>query len=170
MPKPPAGTGRDEQAAYMVGQSPTLATEQRLVIAGQPRQVATARAFVRRLTGERHPCAERIALLTSELVTNSIKHSDSGKPGGAVTLTVTVFSDRVRVEVLDAGGVTLPMLRCSENMDENGRGLRLVDAYSLKWDYHPAETGMVTWFECALDDLPLSNGTSGLAATPPTNP
>lgn len=151
MPGAPAGTGRDEQAAYMFGHE----IEQRLIIAGQPMHVATARAFVRRVAGDNHPGAERVELLISELVTNSIKHSNSGKPGGTITLTVTVFTDRVRVEVQDDGGVTVPALRCAEDTEENGRGLRLVDAYSLKWDYRQAGTGMVTWFECPLEPLPL---------------
>jgi hypothetical protein len=34
------------------------------------------------------------------------------------------------------------------NLAETGRGLRLVDAYALSWDYYRSGTRTVTWFEC----------------------
>lgn len=126
-------------------------TAQRLVIVGEPGQVSTARAFVNRVLESHREAAETVALLTSELVTNSIKHSDSRNPGGTVVITVVVTADRVHVEVHDGGGATEPRLRSSGDLDECGRGLRLVDACSLNWNYHRSETGTITWFECSLD-------------------
>jgi anti-sigma regulatory factor (Ser/Thr protein kinase) len=127
----------------------------RLVIFGRPEQVSAARAFVRRVLGLGHPGCERVALLTSELVTNSVNHSNSRLDGGLITVTVRAAADRVRVEVRDDGGPTAPMLRCDDDLAEAGRGLRLVDAYSLTWDYYCHGTGTVTWFECLPEPLPL---------------
>ncbi len=126
----------------------------RLVISGRPEQVSVARAFVRQVLGCGHPGAERVTLLTSELVTNSVSHSNSRREGGTVTVTMRTAADRVRVEVRDEGGPTTPVLRCDGDLAEAGRGLRLVEAYSLTWDYHQNGTGTVTWFECVPEPLP----------------
>jgi anti-sigma regulatory factor (Ser/Thr protein kinase) len=120
----------------------------RLVICGRPEQVGVARAFVRHVLGVGHPGLERVTLLTSELVTNSVNHSDSRLDGGIITVTVRTAVDRVRVEVTDDGGPTAPALRRDDDLAEAGRGLRLVEAYSLKWDYYRDGTRLVTWFEC----------------------
>jgi anti-sigma regulatory factor (Ser/Thr protein kinase) len=127
----------------------------RLVIFGRPEQVSAARTFVRRVLGLGHPGAERVALLTSELVTNSVNHSNSRLDGGLITVTVRATADRVRVEVRDDGGPTAPALRRDDDLAETGRGLRLVEAYSLRWDYSRNGAGTVTWFECPPEPLPL---------------
>src|SRR6202046_637125 len=106
----------------------------RLVIGGRPEQVSVARAFIRQVLGVGHPGTERVTLLTSELVTNSVNHSDSRLEGGTITVTVRTAADRVRVEVQDDGGPTAPTLRCDDDLAEAGRGLRLVAAYSVIWD------------------------------------
>lgn len=126
----------------------------RLVICGRPEQVSVARAFIRQVLGVGHPGTERVMLLTSELVTNSVSHSDSRLEGGTITVTVRTAPGRVRVEVTDDGGSTAPAMRCDDEMAEAGRGLRLVDAYALTWDYHQVGTRMVTWFECVAEPLP----------------
>jgi hypothetical protein len=62
-------------------------------------------------------------------------------------------ADRVRVEVADNGGPTTPTLCRDDDPAEAGRGLRLVEAYSLTWDYYRDGTRTVTWFECAAEPL-----------------
>lgn len=125
----------------------------RLTIEGMPNQVSAARAFVRRVLGSGHPGAERIILMTSELVTNSVEHSDSRLPGGTITITLRIGTDRVRVEVTDAGGTAVPTLCRDNDLGKSGRGLRLVNACSLAWNYHRGADGTVTWFECAPESL-----------------
>ena len=135
------------------GAAPGVRAPHRLVIEGVPEQVSAARAFIRQVLGSGHPGRERVTLLTSELVTNSVEHSDSRLPGGKVAITVRVGTDRVRVEVADAGGAAAPTLRRDDGLDEGGRGLRLVNACSLAWSYHRSVSGTVTWFECAAEPL-----------------
>jgi anti-sigma regulatory factor (Ser/Thr protein kinase) len=125
----------------------------RLVICGRPEQVGVARAFIRQVLGVGHPGLERVTLLTSELVTNSVNHSDSRLDGGTVTVTVRRDAGRVHVEVTDEGGSTAPAVRHADDLAEAGRGLRLVEAYSLIWDYYRDGTRMVTWFECVAEPL-----------------
>jgi anti-sigma regulatory factor (Ser/Thr protein kinase) len=133
----------------------------RLVIGGRPEQVGLARAFVRQVLGHGHPGTERVTLLTSELVTNSVNHSDSRREGGSITVTVRTSADCVRVEVQDDGGPTAPALCSDGDLAEAGRGLRLVEAYSLMWDHYPQGAGRVTWFECLAEPLPLTRRVRG---------
>jgi len=134
--------------------SPDLGTSHKLVIDGKPEQVGTARAFVRRVLGGGHPGVERVSLLTSELVTNSVNYSDSRMEGGTVTVRLWADADRVLVEVIDDGGTTMPTLRSDDNLAESGRGLRLVNACSVAWGFHQSAAHTVTWFECAPEPLP----------------
>jgi anti-sigma regulatory factor (Ser/Thr protein kinase) len=87
-------------------------------------------------------------LLGSELVTNSVQHSDSRLPGGTITVTVTAEPDEVLVEVTDRGGSRLPVLRDGANpCAENGRGLLLVAALSASWGYERGHGELTTWFQ-----------------------
>ena len=146
----------DVAASHPVPRQGTIAELEawhRLVICGRPEQVCTARAFVSQVLGASHPGIERVTLLTSELVTNSVSHSDSRLDRGSITVTVRATADRVRVEVTDDGGPTAPTLRRNDDLAETGRGLRLVEAYSLVWDYYRDGTRTVTWFECVPEPL-----------------
>ena len=127
----------------------------RLVIAGRPEQVSAARTFIWQVLGGDHPGVERVTLLTSELVTNSVRHSDSRHEGGTVTITVTASPQRIRVEVIDDGGPTVPTVRPGGDLTDNGRGLRLVEAYALAWNYRRSTAGTHTWFECLPEPLAL---------------
>lgn len=89
-----------------------------------------ARAFVRRELGELHSVEvrDRVELLASELVTNAVVHA-----GSLVTMDVVCeASGAVLVEVAD-GSPVHPVLRQTALMDENGRGLELVDKLSVEW-------------------------------------
>src|SRR5579872_5468592 len=60
-----------------------------LSVPGRPEQVHAARVFTSQTFGSEHPCEPVAVLLVSEVVTNSVLHSDSCLPGGTVTVTVT---------------------------------------------------------------------------------
>jgi len=89
-----------------------------------------ARAFVRKELGELHSVEvrDRVELLASELVTNAVVHA-----GSLVTMDVVCeASGAVLVEVAD-GSPVHPVLRETALLDENGRGLELVDKLSVEW-------------------------------------
>jgi anti-sigma regulatory factor (Ser/Thr protein kinase) len=151
----PAPDVAASQRAPRVGAIADLDAWYRLVICAQPEQVSVARAFVRQVLGHGHPGTERVTLLTSELVTNSVNHSNSRRDGGTITVTVRTSADCVRVEVQDDGGPTAPTVCCDGDLAEAGRGLRLVEAYSLMWDHYQNGAGRVTWFECVPEPLDL---------------
>ena len=72
----------------------------RLVICGRPEQAGVARGFVRQVLGASHPGIERVTLLTSELVTNSVTHSasrlDSPKQPNAPAVASASIAGRAR--------------------------------------------------------------------------
>jgi anti-sigma regulatory factor (Ser/Thr protein kinase) len=88
------------------------------------------------------------ALLISELAANSLQHSDSGKPGGTITVTVTVAPGKVVAEVADDGGDGEPALRGPAGEEaERGRGLRLVEELADAWGWFGGQGRLVTWLE-----------------------
>ena len=67
-------------------------------------------------------------LLTSELVTNAIRH----EPGETVMLVITCSRDQLRVDVHDTSR-SLPVLVDAPADAETGRGLMLVATLSAEW-------------------------------------
>ncbi|HUZ23183.1 MAG TPA: ATP-binding protein [Streptosporangiaceae bacterium] len=125
-----------------------------LTVSGRPDQVTAARAFAGKAIGEQHPCADTAVLLVSEVVTNSVIHSNSRRDGGTITITVIAVGHGIRVEVIDEGGTTVPALRLRDDeLAEGGRGLQLLDDLSARWDYYQDAAGTVTWFELT-EELP----------------
>ncbi|MFJ3659214.1 ATP-binding protein [Streptomyces sp. NPDC090119] len=81
-------------------------------------------------------------LLTSELVTNALVHTDDD-----AILTVVVSARGLRVEVRDfvARG---PLMRAPEpDEDTNGRGLILVQSLADAWGVRAHAVGKSVWFE-----------------------
>jgi anti-sigma regulatory factor (Ser/Thr protein kinase) len=127
-----------------------------LVIPGRPEHVRAAREFAA-LVLRTHSRDDdgTVGLLLSEMAANSLQHSDSGKPGGTITVTVTVTPEKVVAEVADDGGDSEPVLRDPPGDEaERGRGLRLVEELSDAWGYFGGKGQLVTWFECALAAQP----------------
>jgi anti-sigma regulatory factor (Ser/Thr protein kinase) len=123
-----------------------------LTIPGQPEFARAARRFVARTLSDRYSCADIAVLLTSELVGNSLQYSDSRRPGGVITVTLIAVPGRLRTEVADGGGPTVPAL-CrpdppgSAQPAEGGRGLQLVDMLAARWSFCRERTRTITWFE-----------------------
>lgn len=84
-----------------------------------------------------------VVLLVSETVTNAICHTNS--KDGNVCLSVSVDDDGVRVEVLDGGSNTHPMVTPGDG--EGGRGLLLVEQYARKWGCATGTYTGLVWFE-----------------------
>ncbi len=87
-------------------------------------------------------------LLTSELVTNSVRHGPKG-PYADVCLRVVVRESAVRVEVIDDGGgfVRPPV---PDPREIGGWGLVLVDSVADRWGIEPGAPTTV-WFEIDRD-------------------
>jgi anti-sigma regulatory factor (Ser/Thr protein kinase) len=134
--------------AHAAGATAGTAIRTGLTVPCEAGQVRAVREFVGEALGD-HPCAEVPVLLASELATNSVLHSSS-RFGGNMTVTVYGVPDgTVRVEVADAGGLSVPVRRGGpDRWDECGRGLHLVGDLSARWGYRiEPDGGLVTWFE-----------------------
>lgn len=88
--------------------------------------------------------SEIAELLTSELVTNALVHTDHD-----AVLTATVEPYRVRVEVRDfVGRVPRPREAQREDGDgTHGRGLVLVQSLADAWGVRSHAVGKAVWFE-----------------------
>lgn len=94
--------------------------------------------------------ADTAELLTSELVTNALQHTEHG-----AELTATLSAEahrchRLRVEVRDFVS-RHPKLRAPGDQTTSGRGLLLVQALADAWGVHTEGTGKVVWFELSID-------------------
>jgi len=108
-------------------------------------QVARARAFVREII-QGCPLADDVILLTSELCTNTLQHSQSGN-GGTFEVTVYHGPDSLRIEVRDDGSASIPARRVLESFTENGRGLEIVACLAHRWGQRGDEHGRTVYFE-----------------------
>jgi anti-sigma regulatory factor (Ser/Thr protein kinase) len=84
---------------------------------------------------------DRALLLTSELVTNAIRHCRR-----RVEVDVHLEHGTLRVSVLDESPLA-PEGTEPEPLAERGRGLRIVDALSTAWGVVPDGAGKRVWFE-----------------------
>ncbi|GGZ56016.1 ATP-binding protein [Streptomyces bluensis] len=86
-------------------------------------------------------------LLTSELVSNAVKHSD-----GPVSVRLRSHPDAVRIGVMDNRPELPDPLPCTTDQDF-GRGLCLVDTLADAWGRYPltapsrTPSWKVVWFE-----------------------
>jgi anti-sigma regulatory factor (Ser/Thr protein kinase) len=93
-------------------------------------------------------------LLTSELVTNAIRHG----AGETVTLAITCSCGQLRVDVYDTS-CSLPVLVDAPADAETGRGLMLVDTLSAEWGFYRIPAGKAVYFTLAFQpDLAEGGG------------
>jgi serine/threonine-protein kinase RsbW len=121
-----------------------------------PAEVASvpkARRYVRDLLeAAGHAQTEDALLLVSELVTNSVRHSDSGRiPGGRVSVAVANHDGTLHIDVIDAGSTGhRPRLCLDVDADSGGgRGLWLVQELATAWGWHETPAGRAVWFQLA---------------------
>lgn len=92
-------------------------------------------------------CGEDLDLLTSEVVTNALKHAPV-RAANTVSLEARVFEEVVRVEVTDQGsGFDPPSPGPPGELRQNGWGLFFVEQIARSWGVEsPPST---VWFEVA---------------------
>jgi anti-sigma regulatory factor (Ser/Thr protein kinase) len=141
------------------GRQRTSGTSQRAAILGSvtvpggPEHVSGTRAFVARtLAGLSGVDCDAATLLTSELVTNAIRHTDSGAPGGTVTVVVIGVPSGVLVEVVDDGSADTPVVKGNLFAAE-GHGLFLVQQIAAQWGYLRDSAGTTVWFHLVAADV-----------------
>jgi anti-sigma regulatory factor (Ser/Thr protein kinase) len=118
-------------------------------LAAVPESVSAARRFVRERLGGEHPALDDVTLVVSELLANSVRHSDS-RWGGSVMVALADAFDRIHVDVVDAGSAGVPRMRVVDDepggeLLVSGRGLWLVKEHSLGWGVYDDEAGRTVW-------------------------
>ncbi|WP_433243557.1 ATP-binding protein [Streptosporangium sp. CA-135522] len=157
-----------------------------VVLPGDVASVPQARLYVRDLLGPiGDGYVDDALLLVTELVTNAVRHSDSGRrPDGQVTVTVTNRAGTLQVDVIDQGSASrTPRIRPDvDARSGGGRGLWLVRELASAWGWHDDPAGRVVWFRMAKEapersghsaySVPAARGNSdaGAGATVPGFP
>jgi two-component sensor histidine kinase len=93
-----------------------------------------------RVEGVPDDVGDAIAVMVSELATNSVKHASS-----AFSISVDRSAEEIRVEVSDSGA-GWPMMQAPGPDQPSGRGLRIVDALADEWGVRHAGGGKTVWF------------------------
>jgi anti-sigma regulatory factor (Ser/Thr protein kinase) len=151
-----------EELAMMAG----AAVLGSLVIPGCPEHVSEARAFVAKVLGDQGPIIDVAVLLTSEIVTNAVMHSNSSCAGGTVRLMMIEIGDGIRVEVTDDGSdLSAPVVK-GDAYASDGHGLFLVQSLAHQWGYVRDEAGTTVWFwlDPAVRCTSAASGSAPLAA------
>ena len=120
----------------------------RVRLARKPAAAAQARSHVRAaVCGWDAPVDVEVAiLLTSELVTNAIRHT----AGDAITLVIQCGSGQLRVDVWDTSP-SPPVLIHSPADADGGRGLVLVARLSDEWGTLHIGAGKTVYFTLAFE-------------------
>jgi serine/threonine-protein kinase RsbW len=102
-----------------------------------------ARRFVAGLLGDGCPIVADVVLVTSELASNAVMHSDTRRPGGKFTVRAEVLPQQyVLIRVEDEGGPWAP--RAPD--DERAHGLGIVSTVADAWGREGnSATGWVVW-------------------------
>jgi len=130
-----------------------------LDLASVENNVPVARAFVAQVI-DLWDCDDPdriVELLTSEVVTNAVRHAR-----GPIHVEASLDDDWVvKVETADHG-LGLPQVEHPELLDESGRGLLLVQLLAEHWGVETFTDHKVVWFEVPLtprvESDPLGRG------------
>jgi anti-sigma regulatory factor (Ser/Thr protein kinase) len=115
----------------------------RLTLQMDAQAPSAARRFIQEASCPAHNASvlDDALLLISELVTNAVRY---GAP--PVTAEIEcVGTAGMRVRVTD-GSTQEPAPKHADVLDENGRGLELVDLVSAEWGVEQRAPGKAVWF------------------------
>ncbi len=88
--------------------------------------------------------ADDVALVLSELVTNSVRHA-SPLPSGELEVAWDVAKDIVELRVTDGGADGSPSPRQASPDALSGRGLAIVTKIAAAWGVEDAPDGTTVW-------------------------
>lgn len=117
-----------------------------LSLPGTEVAVGLVRRYLRGLLGEDFPGLYELEVVASELFTNAVRHTKSGR-GGRVVVAILIGDGIVRVEVTDEGSGELPQLREASEECVSGRGLKVVAGLSREWGVVRSSGRTTVWSE-----------------------
>ncbi len=106
----------------------------RRIFPGRPDQASRAREFVAYLLTDL-PNVDDAVLVTSEFVSNALRHTASARPDGKFLLEVRRNAGGATIALVDQGSHKEPVTPNLDDMSEFGRGLYMVRALAsdLTW-------------------------------------
>jgi hypothetical protein len=122
----------------------------RRVFPGEERQLAALRRWLSSLLPA-CPARDDVLSVASELGSNAIQHTDSGRDGGWFAVEVTWHHSVVQVAVADCGGAAEPRV-IEDPAGERGRGLLLVRGLSLRAGFTGDRRGRLAWAHFVWDN------------------
>jgi hypothetical protein len=129
----------------------------RRVFRGDERQLGVMRRWLTSLLPA-GPARDDVTLVATELASNAICHTASGR-GGCFTVEITWWPSAVRVGVTDCGGPAQPQV-VQDPPDEHGRGLLLVSLLSLRTGTCGDHQGRLVWADIRWDGPGPVSGTA----------
>jgi anti-sigma regulatory factor (Ser/Thr protein kinase) len=119
-----------------------------LDLPGVPGAVGAVRSLLRQFLGAH--ATHDLLICASELATNTVVHTRSGRPGGRFLVSAEIEADGVvLVSVLDEGTLQ-DCPACPP--EEHGRGLGIVEALSIESGSTPIFAGRLAWFRISVTD------------------
>jgi anti-sigma regulatory factor (Ser/Thr protein kinase) len=137
---------------------PVIHPARHIALTAGPAAASAARSQVRAaIFAWDVPVDESVAtLLTSELVTNALRH----ETGETIRLVITCAGRLLRVDVHDTSRA-MPVLLDAPAEAEAGRGLMLVSSLSKDWGHYRTPMGKAVYFTLAFQADPgASDGRS----------
>jgi hypothetical protein len=130
----------------------------RVPLAAGPTAAVEARKQVRAAiwAWDVHVDPDVAILLTSELVTNAIRHEG----GEMIMIVITCSHGQLRVDVHDTER-SLPVVVDAATDAETGRGLMLVAMLSDEWGFYRTPTGKAVYFAMASESGRADRGGRG---------
>jgi hypothetical protein len=118
------------------------------VFPGEKHQLAALRRWVESVLPD---CPERydVACVTTELGTNAIRHTASGR-GGWFGVEITCYESIVRIAVTDCGAPGEPRM-IDDPAAEHGRGLQVVRGLSVRTGTCGDQDGRLVWADVGWD-------------------
>jgi anti-sigma regulatory factor (Ser/Thr protein kinase) len=105
-----------------------------------------SRSYLQPLRAKLGARYDDVALIVSELVSNSVKHAGANANPASIDVNVTVRAGKIRVEVADEGpGFAIDDARGDARGD--GLGLAIVEKLADQWGTGPGRPKFVVWAE-----------------------
>lgn len=129
---------------------PVTGSCRRRVFPGRQRELSELRRWLSSLLPD-CPVRDDVLSVATELGSNAIQHTASGRDGGWFAVEVAWHQSAVRVAVADRGGPAEP--RVIDDPDgERGRGLLLVQGLSVRTGFTGDQRGRLVWAQIAWPD------------------
>jgi hypothetical protein len=124
---------------------------------GEDRQLGVLRRWLESLLPD-CPAREDVALVATELCTNAIQHTQSGR-GGWFAVEITWHRSVVRVAVADRGAPAGPRM-IDDPAGEHGRGLLVVAGLSARTGVCGGPAGRMVWADVPWGDAGAAESAS----------